>query len=476
MQPRDYQTKGIDEIRNRFREGKRKVLLWLATGAGKTFMFSRMVKEVDSRGKNAIVVVRGRKLVDQASQRLIRENVSHGVMMNAHWNYRPHLPVQVCSIDTLMSRGLRPAADLIIIDEAHMAVSKGYRQFISDYPNAFVVSVTATPYGSGLRHIADTIVHPITMLQLIDSGYLVPFRYFAPSQPDLSGVRVSPQTHDYVNSELEVAMNGGGLTGNIVDHWRKIASTRPTILFAVNIHHSKLIVDRFNAVGITAEHCDADTSDLERQAIIGRLESGVTKVVSNVGILSTGVDIPAVSCIVMARPTKSKNLFIQQAGRGTRTFDGKSDCILLDHAGNIGRHGLPTDEPEIDLDGREIRRQVKLSKCCKNCFAVYRAPLCPECGIVISEEAPIPEETDDELKELVGVELDPVLREYRRLQREGDQKGRHRAWAQYQLINKFTFDVASKYLDAWFVERYLSSNAFKGSPFVGFKKSSSTKS
>lgn len=117
---REYQTKSISDIREKFREGHRKVLLWLATGGGKTFVFCKMVKDSVSRGKRCIVVVRGRKLVDQASKRLFREGVNHGVLMASHWNYRPQAPVQVCSIDTLISRNLRPDADLIIIDEAHL--------------------------------------------------------------------------------------------------------------------------------------------------------------------------------------------------------------------------------------------------------------------------------------------------------------------------------------------------------------------
>ncbi len=474
MEARNYQLQGIDSIRDKFRTGTKKVLLWLATGAGKTFMFCKMVKESEARGNRAIIMVRGRKLVDQASQRLLREHVAHGVLMNKHWNFRPHLPVQVCSIDTLIARDLRPPAQLIIIDEAHLAVSEGYRQVLADYPDAFIVSVTATPWvDKGLRHIADTIVHPISMEELVGAGYLVPFRYFAPSEPDLRNVKISSSTKDYVTDQLEIAMEAGSLTGNIVEHYKKLASDRPALCFAVNVHHSKTLTERFRAGNVRAEHCDADTSDSERNAIIHRLETGETKVVCNVGILSTGIDIPSVSCLIMARPTTSRNLFIQQAGRGTRTFSGKENCLLLDHAGNIQRHGLPTDETEVDLDGRERKSHLRKSKICEACFAVYRAPICPECGVESKEEKIIepPEETEDELKELR--EADYVLREYRRLQREGKRSGKKPAWAMYALVNKFTFDVASKYLDSWFVKRYQGEQhggVFSNSPFVGLKK------
>lgn len=467
-QIRQYQTESLDLIRNEFIAGKKKVLLWLATGGGKTFIFSKMIKEAASRGLSAIVVVRGRKLVDQASQRLFRERVHHGVLMAGHWNYRPHIPIQVCSIDTLIARQLRPKADLIIIDEAHMATSEGYKKFLSLY-DTFVVSVTATPYcDKGLRHVADTVVHPISMQGLIDAGYLVPFRYFAPSEPDLTEVAVSRSTKDYVSEQLETAMVAGQLTGKIIDHWKKIAEGRPTICFAVNVHHSKLLVDNFLMNGVTAEHCDADTPDGERNAIISRLESGETKVVCNVGILSTGVDIPSLGCIIMARPTKSRNLYVQQAGRGTRIANEKTNCILLDHAGNINRHGLPTDEPDVDLDGKETKKIVRESKTCKNCFAVYLGKECPECGV----EAPAPPkvdilETEEELKELTEADLDIVTRTHKQLLRDALQKGRKPAWAHYRLIDRFGFDDARPNLPQWFLQHYGRSQAspFANSPY-----------
>ena len=145
-----------------------------------------MVKAAVEKKRNAVILVRGRKLVDQASQRLFRENVTHGVLMAGHWNYKPTMPVQVCSVDTLIARKLRPKADLIIIDEAHLAISDGYREVIADYPDAFIVAVTATPYvDKSLTHVAQTVVHPISMNELIEQGFLVPFRYFAPSTPEL---------------------------------------------------------------------------------------------------------------------------------------------------------------------------------------------------------------------------------------------------------------------------------------------------
>lgn len=470
---RDYQEKGIDETRTHFAAGWMKVLIWLATGAGKTFLFCRMVKSAVERGGRCIIVVRGRKLVDQASQRLFREGVDHGVLMANHWNYRPGVRVQVCSIDTMIARDIWPEADLVIIDEAHL-FTKGSKagQIAERYPEAFIVPCTATPWvDGGLRHLADVIVHPITMEQLIEQGYLMPFRMFSPSSPDLSKVETSKSTGDYVVDQLEGAMVAGQLTGKIIDHWKKLAVGRPTICFAVNIRHSRMLVERFKAAGVRAEHCDADVPDEERNEIIKRLESGETEVVCNVGIFCTGVDIPRLGCIVMARPTQSRNLFIQQAGRGTRLFPGKTDCLLLDHAGNIDRLGFPTDEPEVSLDCLAKEGHQKKTKLCKNCFAQYRGAKCPECGVEAPEvDGPEIAETNEELKEITMDDI--ILRTHKNMIKEAKKAKRKPSSAHYRLIDKFGFEAAKKYLPPAFVERYErgTSNLFANSRFKGFSK------
>lgn len=398
MQNRFYQDDGISEIRSHFKRGLKKILLWLATGGGKTHMFSYMMIEAKNNGKRSLMIVRGRKLVDQASKRLFHENVTHGVMMAGHWNRNAVAPIQIASIDTLMARGWRPKADLIVIDEAHMAVSKGYRDFLEDYPDAFIVAVTATPYSNrSLRHIADEIVHPITVQELIDEGFLVKARYFAPSNPDLNGVRTDSKTGDYVTKQLAEVMDVGSVMGDVISHWKRLAENRPTIVFAVSVDHSKHLASEFCNAGIPAEHFDADTPEVEREAIMARSKNGTTKIITNVGILTTGVDMPWIRCIDFVRPTKSYNLYIQMAGRGTRpmyepgfdidTKEGraqaiqascKRDFLIIDHAGNVNRHGFINAEPKPNLDGtfKDSGFGGRM-RTCKQCFAVVEAFPCP---------------------------------------------------------------------------------------------------
>jgi DNA repair protein RadD len=454
-----YQEEAVRQIRELYQKGTKKVLLHLATGGGKTHIFSHIIEETSKRGNKCMMVVKGRELVKNASQRLEKEGVDHGVMMAGHWRVRPLYPVQVCSVDTLYRRKQAPPAKLIVIDEAHMATSDSYQWLAQQYPDAFFLAVTATPYvDKSLKHVAEATVHPITINELIEQGFLVPCRHYAPSTPDLKGIRTVNK--DYETEELARRMDI--LTGDIVKHWKNHAENRPSICFAVNIRHSLSLMETFKASGIPTEHMDANTDDAEREAIFERLRGGHTKIVCNVGILGVGVDLPLVSCIIMARPTKSYNLYIQQAGRGTRTFAGKKDFILLDHAGNAKRHGLITDEQEVTLDGEYTGKKPKT---CHECLLVYLGSNCPACG-------PRTESMDDgrgvrslnhldgDLEEItetpIEIQVHRFIKELKKIKRE---KGYKRGWIYYKLVDKFGQELADKYFPKreipWFIQAKL---------------------
>lgn len=440
---RPYQIKAVQQIRDWYKVGSNRALLHMATGSGKTVIFSHILKSTAEKQKHCMMVVRGRHLVDQASQRLIRESVPHGVLMAGHKHYYPDEKIQICSIDTLIHRDLRPKADLIVIDEAHMATSKGYHGLISSYPDSYVLAVTATPYTEKpLKHIADTIVRPVTIKELIEQGYLVNARYFAPSQPNLKGVKVSSSTKDYVTEDLAQVMDQNILIGDIIEHWKKLGENRPTLCFAVNIAHSKHLADCFNNAGIPAQHCDADTSLEERKLAIGKLERGELKVLTNVGIFCTGVDIPFLSCLILARPTKSYSLHIQQLGRGTRPSDGKTNFIVLDHSSNVIKHGFITEEKEGFLDGKKIQEAQGI-RTCKQCFMVYRGSHCPSCGPLNVEEIRKKSEIgfqQGELRELV--ENDEVLDFVNEVRKTQKEKGYKRGWIYHAIMRKYGSQVA----------------------------------
>jgi len=449
MSLRPYQTSAKEAIRAHYAAGERKVLLHLDTGGGKTTVFGDILKDVYNNGGRAIMVVKGRKLVDQACARLVREYVPHGVIMASHWNYRPHERIQICSIDTLVARGKEtwPEADLVVIDEAHMALSPGYCELAAHYDSrgAFFLPVTATPYVTeSLRHIANVVVRPITMTELIEQGYLVDAEYWVPSTPNLRNVGV--RAGDYIVADLEKVMGQVQLVGDCVDAWKKICGPqpRPSLYFCVSVPHSKQVAAMFTAAGVPAAHCDADTPEREREAIIRKLGSGELSVVTNVGIFCTGVDIPPLGCVGMLRPTQSLNLYRQQAGRGSRPHAGKENFLLIDHAGNVKRHGKITEEIPYSLDGK-IKKFLpgkSIVECPTHFRAFYRGEQCPECGWVPPVEVREQEivVNDGELVRLVDEpEEDYYLRQ---LERQRKIYGYKRGWLFHKMKEKFGEEIA----------------------------------
>lgn len=451
---RPYQQKALDEIRRLYSSGTKKALLHLATGGGKTVVFCEILKSVAEKNKRALMVVRGRKLVDQASRRLDRENVDHGVIMAGHWRIRPQSKIQICSIDTLFRRRNNlPKADLIVVDEAHHATSKGYHWLAGYYREAFWLPVTATPYVRGsLRHVASEIIKPVGIGELIEQGFLVPPKYFAPSVPDLIGV--STRNGDFVAEDLDRILNKTHPIGNVVQSWKTHAQGRPSLLFAVSVKHSKAIAAAFVAAGISAEHIDADNTDREREDAISKLESGAVKIISNVGILNVGVDIPALGCIVSVRPTKSYALYIQQMGRGTRPFPNKSDFIVIDHGGNVLRHGCILQEREGSLDPMPKGKRVAADNLmtCVGCYAVFDRMMkeCPSCEMPnatapsVSRETKAANHLSGSIEEADCFHL-IVMARRGALRDTAKRRGYRRGWVFFRLKDEFGEEVANKY-------------------------------
>ena len=186
--------------------------------------------------------------------------------------------------------------------------------------------------------------------------------------PELKNVRTT--AGDYNEADLELAVNTNKLVGNIIEHWMSHAKGMRTVVFATSVNHSKHICDRFKEARIPAEHLDGKTPKPERDAILKRLETGETLVVCNCGVLCEGWDQPAVKCAILARPTKSTALYIQQAGRILRPYDNQQ-AIILDHAGCVHVHGLIDQERQWSLGDKKKRNK-----------AINSTPpikICPEC-------------------------------------------------------------------------------------------------
>jgi superfamily II DNA or RNA helicase len=441
---RPYQTKALEEILKQLSRGH-SPLLYMETGSGKTCIFCEILKRISNKGKSAIMVVRGRKLVDQASQRLNREHVPHGVFMAGHHGMRVREPIQIASIDTIRSRKARPNSDLIIVDEAHMAVSKSYTDFFKLYPGIPVLSVTATPFHPrGLGHIADVVIRTATFDSLVHDGYLVKPRYFCPSLPDMIGV--STTNGDYNQVELGKKIDKPQLIGDIVSHYLTHANGRKAIVFGVNVHHSMAIAEAFKDVGIKACHCDADTPDEKRQEAIHEFETE-GGILCNVGLWGLGVDIPCCDCVILARPTKSIMLFRQQVGRGTRPFIGKHDLLVLDMSGNVLRHGFCEEEIPAILEPEITSRiSIKSPTTCMNCYAVFYGSKCPHCGNDNEHTLRKLNIKDGELHEIKELTEEQKLVKYvQELKRQRKLKGYKRGWIYWELKRTKGEEIAERF-------------------------------
>ena len=297
---RPYQIAAVESARRAIAGRKRRLILLAPTASGKTVIASGIIESAVSRGKTVLFLAHRKELIQQASAKLDAFGIDHGIIMANHWRRRPGLQVQVASVQTLARRAL-PPADLVIIDEAHLSLAKTYTDLIAAYSDAVILGLTATPLradGKPLGAIYQEIIPVSSVQQLMRMGFLVRPRHFAPSRPDLT--KIGHKGSDYDQDELAAVMDRPDLVGDIVAHWRTIAAGRTTAVFAVNIEHSKHIVERFVAVGIKAEHVDGTTSTHQRDQILRRFASGDTTVVSSVGIMTEGYDNPRISAIVLA--------------------------------------------------------------------------------------------------------------------------------------------------------------------------------
>ena len=350
-----YQINAVAEINRVVAAGKRRPLLVAPTGAGKTLIFTAVIKQFVAEGKRVVVIAHSREIITQTSLKLSAHGIEHGIIL-AGLVMQLEQPVQVCSIQTLWARAMRtekmplPPADLLVIDEAHHCPALTYRRIADVYPNAVLLGATATPCrsdGRGLGGIFDVIVETPQVAELIEGKFLVRTRVYAPSNPDLQGIRV--QAGDYVESQLAERMDRADLVGDIIQHWHRHGERRKTVAFAVNVAHSLHIRNEFIKAGVKAEHIDGSTPKPERDATLARLASGESEIISNCAVLGEGWDLPAVSCIILARPTRKMALFRQMIGRVLRPADGKVNAVVLDHSGAVFRHGFVEDRVDWTL-------------------------------------------------------------------------------------------------------------------------------
>jgi DNA repair protein RadD len=444
---REWQTEAVERIRACFRAGHRNVLLVAPTGSGKTVIASYLVSETDHNGKRAVFVCDRIPLIEQTSATFDRYKIDHGVIQAAHWRDRSWKRIQVASAQTLARRKW-PDADLIINDEAH-TVHKSVATR-TDRRDCYTVGLTATPFTRGLAKHYDAVVTVRTLDQLTAEGLLAPFKVFAPSQPDMTGAKVT-KLGEW--EDADTAKRAMPIVGDIVTEYLKHGEGRHFIAFGVNVAHCEEIQHQLMAAGIMAGLYTYQTSDEKRAEMLRDFQpGGHLRGLVSVAALSKGFDAPHVGVIIMARPLrKSLAEHIQILGRGLRIDPANPDkvCLVLDHAGNMMRFGEKMYEFFAEgvstLDDGKTKEKKPQEKPelqpykCPKCTAVHRpAPMCPACGHEYPKKAAV-RHVSGELREMGAPERGGDGRQafYSELLGVCHQRGYKPGWAFHKYAEKF---------------------------------------
>lgn len=391
----DYQSGGIDGLRQGFLEGHRAQILYAPTGAGKTEIAMAMMKAANDKGTRAAMVLDRIVLCDQTSLRLDKYGIPHGVLQSGHWRYRPHERIQVCSAQTLEKRGDFPGLDLMFVDECHNT-RKQTAEFIKNNPRVRVVGLTATPFTKGLGKIYSNMVPCTTTEHLVQSGFLVPLRVFQAKQIDMTGAKKIAGEW----SDKDAIERGIQITGDVVAEWTAkthefFGGPRKTIVFCAGVAHGEDLSRKFAEAGynfVSISYKDDD--DFKKQAIeeFSKPQSSIHGLIAT-DILTKGFDVPDVMIGVSARPfSKSLSSHVQQLGRVIRRFPEKQFAVWLDHSGNYLRfqddwETVYSEGPgELD-DGKEktkpepTERDTKAATC-PRCSSIFPAAqdTCGHCG------------------------------------------------------------------------------------------------
>jgi len=392
---RPYQTRAVDAAREAIANGHQTILFVSPTGSGKTICIARIIILAIARGKKCDFLSHRAELNRQCLQKLIEGGVppaSICIVERGRITGNPDAPVRIGSVQTLHRRGARQS-DLLFIDEAHRSMAKQHRELITSYRSlgARVLGFTATPArldGASLGDVYEKMIIIARPAELLEEGFIVsPMIYTVPEKelPILEGIATTKS--DFAQQQLAEAVGRSELIGSITEHWMQ-RSRSPSMCFAVNRGHSLSIVKAFEARGIKALHIDGESSEGERSGAIAKLRRGEVQIVSQCELWIEGVDIPEVRCAILARPTQSVTIHLQTIGRVMRPYQGQSS-LVLDHAGNVRRLGLPTDDRPWSLEpGKRRSVPVDRAKSCPQCYLVMAnmESVCPSCTYVFGQE------------------------------------------------------------------------------------------
>jgi DNA repair protein RadD len=445
MNLRPYQQQLVTDIRLQYQQGLRSVLAVLATGGGKTVIFSHIAQSAARKGNRVCILVHRQELLDQASRALTAMGVPHGRIAAGRGMDLSHA-VQLASVATLARRlHLLPGEffQLLVVDEAHHTTAGTWASVVAHFHAARLLGVTATPCrsdGRGLGEHYQVMVQGPSAAWLTEQGFLASARVLAPPGFDAAGLRRRMGDFD----PRQAAERVTSIHGDCYSHYCQHLSGQTAIALCCSVAHAEAVADLFKRQGIAAASIDGSMDTTTRCGLLEDLGTGRLKVLTSCALIGEGVDVPSVGGCILLRPTQSVALHLQMIGRCLRP-SGEKVAVVLDHVGNTLRLGHHLEEREWSLDGirKRDREKAPSVKVCPQCFAAMggTAQTCGDCGHVFRAEV-------RELQVVPG-QLEEVTARARRREQGGAQSmadlielGRSRGyknpagWAKYVMYGR----------------------------------------
>lgn len=344
MKLRPYQEESKTAVQNEWSEGKKRTLLVLPTGCGKTIVFSKIIEDRVRLGERGLVLAHRGELLDQASDKLEKATGLKTATEKAdQTSLGSFFRVVVGSVQTMqrekrLSKFPPDYFDFIVVDEAHHCISDGYQRVLKYFESANVLGVTATPDRGDMRNLGsyfESLAYEYTLPKAIKEGYLAPIKAVTvPLKLDLSGV--GQQAGDFKTKDLGTALDP--YLESIADEMLDYCKDRKTVVFLPLVKTSQKFTDILNRKGFRAAEVNGESKD--RAEVLEDFENDKYNVLCNSMLLTEGWDCPSVDCVIVLRPTKVRSLYSQMVGRGTRLFPNKEELLLIDFLWHTERHEL----------------------------------------------------------------------------------------------------------------------------------------
>lgn len=396
---RPYQVASIEGLRQGFRDHHTRQVLAAPTGAGKSVIMLEMIERAREKGSRILFICERRILVEQFSRHLDAQGIDHGIMMAKHWRFKPQELVQIATAQTLEKMESWPAFDICFIDEIHACMRKSIKQMMCNFPKLKVVGATATPFHPELGKYFTSVISVISMGELVEKSYLVPFRVFVAHEIDTTGVKIV--AGEWKKDELEA--RGQQIVGDVVADYIRISNEvfgrrSKAICFSCGVAHGADLARKFVESGVNAVQISANDEDEYRAEVLADFAKPDTEinVVISVSILSRGFDQTDVEHVILARPLKkSFSEHVQMVGRGARSHPDKKFCVIQDNSGNWLRFQESWDdfysngvnslsEGPDEKPRKEPSDQDKAAAKCPRCGHLWStgSDVCSHCGAV----------------------------------------------------------------------------------------------